>query len=638
MRKKGISLIVLVITIIVLIILAGTVILTLSNNNPVESAEEATFKSNVAEYKSELSLWILSETGNKTGDYDYKKLNADNTYAKYGDTSISEGATIKTIIASMKTGDLTKFVIQQGELVYVGDINSDIAKEAGWATQVDVKIDVDLQAPQEAIIAPTVNDKTITATITISDDKEIDFTKSKYIITNSEEVIDEKSNIWESPQASAITESPFALSYTAPNEGRYFIHVLSVDKTGNRKTSVSSPLEVIQYAFTDPGYVTTKGVNGPVLNQGMKAVKWNASTKTWNEVANPSTDTSWYDYTTSNRQWANAQTADGSLWVWIPRYIYKIASGWHSNSTGTIEIQFSKGIDDNWNNSAIGNINTATDASASNKTWTNHPGFKFGDKELTGIWVAKFIATAREGIGNTYELDNVTTKHVKIQPGVTAWNDLYIGTMFTACRNMETDTNYGWNANGRGIDTHLIKNVEWGIVAYLSNSAYGYNPTYGTASYDVAGTGTTPTAFADNIYQSTTANVYGIYDMSSATAQFVAAYVSNVSINNEYSSSLVAAEEKYKDVYPSAGSRANNYAKYAERKGDAIYEITSTNIGRVAWNSDIFDTPLNNFFYRGGSSGGGSDAGIFVMGSYGGYNMSGYGLCFRPALVIGTGL
>ena len=43
-NNKGISLIVLIITIIVVIILAAVVILTLSKNNPIESAKEARFE------------------------------------------------------------------------------------------------------------------------------------------------------------------------------------------------------------------------------------------------------------------------------------------------------------------------------------------------------------------------------------------------------------------------------------------------------------------------------------------------------------------------------------------------------------------------------------------------------------------
>jgi flagellar basal body-associated protein FliL len=54
--KKGISLIVLVITIIVIIILAGAVILSLADNNPIASANKATCLSDVANFKSAVAL------------------------------------------------------------------------------------------------------------------------------------------------------------------------------------------------------------------------------------------------------------------------------------------------------------------------------------------------------------------------------------------------------------------------------------------------------------------------------------------------------------------------------------------------------------------------------------------------------
>ena len=53
-HKKGILLIVLIITIIAIIILAAAVILTISENNPVSSAKEATFKEYVTAMKRDL--------------------------------------------------------------------------------------------------------------------------------------------------------------------------------------------------------------------------------------------------------------------------------------------------------------------------------------------------------------------------------------------------------------------------------------------------------------------------------------------------------------------------------------------------------------------------------------------------------
>ena len=57
-HKRGISLIVLIVTIIVIIILAAAVILTISKNNPVSSAKEATFKEDMANIQDELSMYI----------------------------------------------------------------------------------------------------------------------------------------------------------------------------------------------------------------------------------------------------------------------------------------------------------------------------------------------------------------------------------------------------------------------------------------------------------------------------------------------------------------------------------------------------------------------------------------------------
>ncbi|MDD4187961.1 MAG: hypothetical protein PHX04_04285 [Bacilli bacterium] len=91
-------------------------------------------------------------------------------------------------------------------------------------------------------------------------------------------------------------------------------------------------------------YDKTKGVNRPVLFTGMTPVKWDDVFK---ETETTKDDSTWYDY--GNQKWANAKTIDGSYWVWIPRYAYKITSGYHSSTgageetAGTIDIEFLKG-------------------------------------------------------------------------------------------------------------------------------------------------------------------------------------------------------------------------------------------------------------------------------------------------------
>ncbi len=113
--KKGISLIVLVITIIVIIILAGSVILSLADNNPISSANESKFKTNTEQYNSELGMVISN------------KYLLDNTFVpesfnagKWDGTEVNKTGTIKEYITNITPEDGLKFVIQNGKLVYVG--------------------------------------------------------------------------------------------------------------------------------------------------------------------------------------------------------------------------------------------------------------------------------------------------------------------------------------------------------------------------------------------------------------------------------------------------------------------------------------------------------------------------------------
>lgn len=366
------------------------------------------------------------------------------------------------------------------------------------------------------------------------------------------------------------------------------------------------------------GYDANKGVNKPKLATGLVAKKWNATASTWDTVADPENDTSWYDY--ANKEWANAQTADGSMWVWIPRYIYKISTGWHSNTIGTIDVQFSKGIDDDWNSTIT--LNTSANADASNNTWTNHPAFTFGTQDLTGIWVAKFEASGNSGSG------------IKILPGVTAWKSVGEQAIFTACRSMETSSNYGWGTTGTGIDTHQMKNTEWGAVAYLSKSIYGKN----TSEVAINTNSLAMTSTVINASRSTTGNSTGIFDMSGGLSEYVAAYVSNGNPNlTAYADALIKAEGKYKDVYTvgSNDDASHNYANtLTGKKGDAVYETSNAFSGAGAWYSDYsqMSNTSNPIFRRGGYYDETTAAGVYAFSPGDGSSNSYYG--FRPVLCV----
>ncbi len=527
-RIKGISLIVLVITIIVIIILAGSVILSLSENNPILSATEATYMASLQEYNSELSIVISNEYIKNYG-FDPNTLYAN---AWDGDPENISGS-VKQYITNMSVEDGKNYIIQKGKLVYIGsDQNS-------------------------ANLAGTVG------------------------IQNT----------------------------------------------------------------TSYDYVETKGVNKPKLVTGMTAVKWNTSTNTWEDVINTDTE-NWYNYVSQESgidrtsEWANAKTLDGSMWVWIPRYVYNISSGWHTSNAGTINIQFSKGINDAWN--GILNTDTSSLASDFNNNggkFTNHPAFTFGNKELTGIWVAKFEASNSNG-------------KVMVSPNKVSWRSISINNMFNACRTMETDSIYGWGNSGLNIDTHLIKNVEWGAVAYLAHSKYGrngnqvwINPDSGFitgkagTSVQSASTLSTFEYNTDNgTKASTTGNVYGIYDMSGCSWEYTASYIDNGNANLTNGTSLVNAPEEYKDVYkPTIDTRLDNYIVASTKKGDAVYETSNAVTGGLSWFNDYSYMPYLStpFFGRSGDNNYAASSGVFAFA----FESSGTGgasgsIGFRPSLII----
>ena len=83
-HKKGISLIVLIVTIIVIIILAAAVILTITKNNPVSSAKEATFKEDMASIQDELSMYISKKYTDDPLSFEKSSVNLS------GDSMVTE--------------------------------------------------------------------------------------------------------------------------------------------------------------------------------------------------------------------------------------------------------------------------------------------------------------------------------------------------------------------------------------------------------------------------------------------------------------------------------------------------------------------------------------------------------------------
>ena len=119
-HKRGISLIVLIVTIIVIIILAAAVILTITKNNPVSSAKEATFKEDMASIQDELSMYLSKKYTDNPTSFDKSSVNLS------GDAMVAE------LPSTKKYKD--KVSVIKGKLVWNGETENNT--EYKWFSEV----------------------------------------------------------------------------------------------------------------------------------------------------------------------------------------------------------------------------------------------------------------------------------------------------------------------------------------------------------------------------------------------------------------------------------------------------------------------------------------------------------------------
>ena len=465
---------------------------------------------------------------------------------------------------------------------------------------------LDTVIPQAAGISlsgtSTTTAGSVTATVTLKDNESgVNATASKWVYnTNSGNI-----GINESSYNNTFSSNGQTIQLKATTAGTYYLHVLTVDNAGNKKETISSTVTVkAQYDANMPydgSYYDKVGVNTPNLGEGMTAIKWNGNS--WEETKG--NDVDWYDYTA--KKWANAKTSDGSMWVWIPRYAYSIISGYHSSSAGNIDIEFMKGLT---NETSTGR--KSFDNVSGQGKWNVHPAFNYG-QEVSGLWVAKFEASNSGG-------------KIKVEPGVQSWRSISVNDIYTNCLNYN-----------KTLNSHMMKNDEWGAVAYLSKSKYGKNAEVtindNSSYYTGGGSGN---AYVTNVKQSTTGTVHGVYDMSGGSEEYVAAFLNNG--NNALTnngSSLVNGDAETRNVYSKGDTdnQSNNYSANSEKYGDAVYETSTSGSGSKSWygDSSYFSNTSGPFFRRGGSYSNGVTAGVFRFYSANGGSNSYYS--FRPVLV-----
>ena len=419
------------------------------------------------------------------------------------------------------------------------------------------------------------------------------------------------------------------------------------------------------------------GANAPVLDDGMIPVYYDESTETWKkaDVNNENSNYKWYDY--DNKMWANSVTVSSTnrskyqsasvgteipmddiltMQVWIPRYKYKV---WNYNADGTvssneqqIEITFEDGTTKTGEITCSDSISgtdgdssetcklkstnaTCTDNTCNNKTYT-HPAFIFGNEEIKGFWIGKFELTGT--------ISSITTK-----PNLSSVREQIVSSFETNIMNMKNSGNqYGLNAS---TDTHMIKNSEWGAVAYLSHSKYG-TCTDGTCkeiginnnSSLITGCGATAGSYpsetcnayntATGMLASTTGNIYGVYDMNGGSYEYTmgnivsndgttmmsgfdetanSGYNGKFYVDEDYTEDLGIAypDSKYYDKYSFSTS---NTSIIRSKLGDGIKEVYNGNKGWYSDSSNLAYSKLP-WFIRGGYYSDDVDAGAFSSGS-----------------------
>ena len=452
---------------------------------------------------------------------------------------------------------------------------------------------------------------TLTAEVTQTDNESgININQTKWVLNTEAGNIGTEVSKY---TGGTFTKTSETITIPTTTGGTYYLHVLTVDNTENKKEVISERIVITSVpknwkktTSNDPEwYDYGTEVNAPKLGEGMTPIVYIGENKP------------------TEKKWANAMTEDGSMWVWIPRYAYSITSGYHSSSTGTIEIKFLKES----SNVAYDGTSAWDNVSGQGK-WNIHPAFNYG-QEVSGIWVAKFEASPEGATTNpsNSEYDG-TGKKLQVKPGVSSWSNIAIGNAYTVCLNYNSILN-----------SHMMKNDEWGAVAYLSKSKYGkqnaeVDINSDSSYYTGGGSGN---AYVTNVGQSTTGTVHGVYDMSGGAWEYVAAYVNNGNSNlTNYGSSLVNGDAKTKNVYNKASSdnNTNNYNANSGKYGDAVYETSANgNSSSSSWYGDYsyFPDTSDPFFARGGYYNNGTSAGVFYFDCYNGDGYS--NSSFRPVLV-----
>ena len=254
----------------------------------------------------------------------------------------------------------------------------------------------------------------------------------------------------------------------------------------------------------------TTCVNRPELYDGMIPVYYSDGDWKIADKTNSSNNMVWYNYGES--RWANSVIVNSDkyndsevgtvieqqdilgYYVWIPRFKYKL---WNDGNSFTDSYDaYNKGIDIVFESgvNSSGTVKCVDGKCAAKPgSYLTHPAFS---DDLRGFWISKYeISDGNKFIPNVESLRNESLDGYK-----------------NIINNLSAD--YGFNDM---VDSHIVSNLEWGATLYLSHSKYG------VCIDDKCNRISTNSSYVSEKDKgdTTTRNVYGVYDMSGGTPEYV---------------------------------------------------------------------------------------------------------------------
>lgn len=244
--------------------------------------------------------------------------------------------------------------------------------------------------------------------------------------------------------------------------------------------------------------------NIPELYNNMIPVSYKNGEWVVADKNNSDKDNLWYDY--SSQKWANAVIVNNNkynsvgmtinkddilaYYVWIPRFRYKL---WNvEDEVNDSYLAYDDGIEIIFENG----LNTINTDNYKNDIYITHPAF--GDN-LSGFWISK------------YELSKSGDNYLSISSVESYRNDT-LDNYKSVTNNLVSSYELGDK-----VSSHMINNLEWGATLYLSHSKYGVCVGDGCYKIDVNNSYVS----GNNKWDTTTRNVYGVYDMAGGVSEYV---------------------------------------------------------------------------------------------------------------------